>query len=225
MRAITKFAAAAAALSLTAFAGSASAAVVLGLSSDGGTTIVPGTDLNPLADVLNAFDIFGGFQISTNADIGIAPTLLNSTTIDTKFVGTAPSTIDIYVTRTDVLGPMPAGGYKSSFTNNILPDGWSVRERTYVSGANLLFTGTALGDKTFLTPGTDTQFNAALGGGSPYSVTTRYTISAPGGGSALSTITLSSAAVPEPGTWALMIVGFGGAGALLRRRRQAAVAA
>jgi PEP-CTERM motif len=31
--------------------------------------------------------------------------------------------------------------------------------------------------------------------------------------------------VPEPSTWALMIMGFGGAGALLRRRRMAAVAA
>jgi hypothetical protein len=225
MRAITRFAAAAAALSLTAFAGSANAAVVLGLSSDGGTTIVPGTDLNPLADVLNGFDVFAGFQLSTNADIGIAPTLLNSTTIDTRFGGERPSTIDVYVTRTDVSGPMPAGGYKSSFTNNILPTGWTVRERTYVSAANALFTGTLLGDKTFLTPGTETQFDGALAGGAPYSVTTRYTIAATGSGSALSTITLSSAAVPEPGTWALMITGFGGAGALLRRRRQAAVAA
>lgn len=31
------------------------------------------------------------------------------------------------------------------------------------------------------------------------------------------------AAVPEPGTWALMIVGFGGAGAMIRSRRQAVV--
>lgn len=30
--------------------------------------------------------------------------------------------------------------------------------------------------------------------------------------------------VPEPTTWALMIVGFGGAGALLRRRRRAGAA-
>ncbi|RAK66524.1 PEPxxWA-CTERM sorting domain-containing protein [Phenylobacterium kunshanense] len=34
-----------------------------------------------------------------------------------------------------------------------------------------------------------------------------------------------SAAIPEPGTWALMILGFGGAGAMLRSRRQSLVAA
>jgi len=33
--------------------------------------------------------------------------------------------------------------------------------------------------------------------------------------------TLTRAAVPEPGTWALMILGFGGAGAMLRRRATA----
>lgn len=33
------------------------------------------------------------------------------------------------------------------------------------------------------------------------------------------------AVVPEPGTWALMIMGFGGAGAVLRSRRRVAVAA
>jgi hypothetical protein len=39
---------------------------------------------------------------------------------------------------------------------------------------------------------------------------------------ALDDIVLSTAAVPEPATWALMIAGFGGAGAMLRRRRSVA---
>jgi hypothetical protein len=39
------------------------------------------------------------------------------------------------------------------------------------------------------------------------------------------TFSSESAAVPEPGAWAMMIVGFGGVGALLRRRRGFAHAA
>ena len=33
------------------------------------------------------------------------------------------------------------------------------------------------------------------------------------------------AAIPEPATWAMMILGFGAAGAVLRRRRAVAIAA
>jgi hypothetical protein len=47
--------------------------------------------------------------------------------------------------------------------------------------------------------------------------TLRFASTSPGsGGLFLDSI---SAAVPEPGTWALMIMGFGGAGAMLRKRR------
>ena len=38
------------------------------------------------------------------------------------------------------------------------------------------------------------------------------------------TLDVGSAAVPEPASWALMISGFGGMGAMLRRRRQATTA-
>lgn len=41
----------------------------------------------------------------------------------------------------------------------------------------------------------------------------------------LSTFTETVSAVPEPATWAIMIIGFGGAGAVIRRRRAAFAAA
>jgi len=38
-------------------------------------------------------------------------------------------------------------------------------------------------------------------------------------------VSLRISAAPEPGTWALMLMGFGGAGAALRSRRRTAHAA
>lgn len=57
--------------------------------------------------------------------------------------------------------------------------------------------------------------------------TTKLTFSAGGTsdslGGYLDSINLKGTAVPEPATWAMMILGMGAAGAMLRRRRQAAV--
>jgi hypothetical protein len=52
-----------------------------------------------------------------------------------------------------------------------------------------------------------------------------YTNGGYGGGSAPTLQLTSGAAVPEPATWAMMITGFGLAGATLRRRRTVAAAA
>jgi hypothetical protein len=46
-----------------------------------------------------------------------------------------------------------------------------------------------------------------------------------GNGSFAGTISFELSAVPEPASWALMIMGFGGAGAALRRRRHTALSA
>jgi hypothetical protein len=53
-------------------------------------------------------------------------------------------------------------------------------------------------------------------------VFTTGAIGTPAAASYGGTINIEPLSVPEPGTWALMIMGFGGAGALLRRRQRVA---
>ena len=67
-------------------------------------------------------------------------------------------------------------------------------------------------------------FNATIGAG-PHSIHVHGNVVSTGSGqdaaSYSGTLNLSPVAVPEPATWGLMIMGFGGMGAVLRRRRQA----
>jgi hypothetical protein len=231
MRAITKFAAAAAALSLTAFAGAANATIFIGLQQSGvdgdgaGAACVSGGICTKASGASAAVFVgaYGSFEMELlTGTQGVDPALLGSTTSDTNNLG-AGGTLDVYVTRTDIDGPIPLSFF-SSFTSNALPAGWTVTQSTFVSTANALYTGALLSSHLFTHTDTFEETKAFAGGGAgPYSVTTRYTLTAPTRGNALSTVAI--AGVPEPGTWALMITGFGGAGAMLRRRRQAAATA
>ena len=222
MQTITKFGVAAAAfISMTAAATASQAAVYIALQQAGvnGGAITLQSSGATFAAFAGSYGTFG-LDLSTGSFAD--PVLLDSTSANTSTA--TPGTLDVYVTRDDIAGPLTPFGYRSSFTQNIMPVGWSVRQRTYVDAGNGLYGGTLLGDVTFGANGTAIQFDAPVPGAGPYSVTTRYTITATGFGSTLSTATLT--AVPEPGTWALMIMGFGGAGAMLRsRRRKAALAA
>jgi hypothetical protein len=52
-----------------------------------------------------------------------------------------------------------------------------------------------------------------------------YTLNSPSGGATLSgNASFYQAAVPEPATWALMLIGFGGIGMAMRRRRRPVLA-
>ena len=220
MTAISKLLAASA-FALTMGVSSAQATVFIALQLNNGA-IVTVVDIDPDPELAVFSGGFGTFNVNlvSGSNAGVGNVLLDSTTnnASTNVAGV----LDVYVLRNFIAGPLPAFGYLSSFTTNQLPAGWTVRQRTYADAANGTFGGgTLLGDVTFNASNSAAmQFDAPIAGAGPYSVTTRYTIMASGEGSSLSTITLSSVAIPEPGTGALMIGGFAGAGAMLRSRRR-----
>ncbi|WP_068878708.1 MULTISPECIES: FxDxF family PEP-CTERM protein [unclassified Phenylobacterium] len=85
------------------------------------------------------------------------------------------------------------------------------------NGVDLAFTNTPTGDGGNTVLGADGPLPIVAGGPQV------LTIAGFGGSEAVyaGTATFAAGVVPEPGAWALMILGFGGTGALLRRRRNA----
>jgi hypothetical protein len=213
MKTFTKFAAAGAALLAFAAASPSNAAVFLGFEQNGGGITTVDTD----AQIVAFAGAFGNFEVNVfSGTDGVYPQLLGTSGHARNLGGGDAGTLDVYVTVTD-LTTIPTGFF-SSFAANVLPAGWSMQIRTYADDGNGLYGGTLLSSNTFGGIGTYEDIGTASLSGQ-YSVTARYTIIAPTNGEALGNAAI--AAVPEPGTWALMIAGFGGAGAMLRRRRAA----
>lgn len=225
MKPITKFfAVAAAAVSIASFASTASAAVLItiGLSQDGGA-ITSVASANDNVGVVGL--TFGDFNINNiSASVGVLPDLLNSNSLNTRSTGTAFHSLKVYITGQNYTF-VNNSGWISALTSNALTAGFSVQEQTFYNANNALFGvgGTQLANFTFNAIGAQSIGALGTAGPAPYSLTHVYTINAPGAGSANSTIDIF--AIPEPTTWALMIMGFGGVGAMVRsRRRQAAFA-
>jgi hypothetical protein len=217
-----------------AVAASASATVFIGVSTDDGATITLVATGATNAGVLGA--TYGAFTINNlSGTQGILPDLLNSNSLNTS--SSLAGMLDIYVTDTDFAASTGANGFISGFTSLPMPEGWSLTESTYVNAGNTTpysggigsssvagFQGTPMAAQTFTGLGSVSigSLSPAVGPG-PYSITEQYHVVATGAGSANGTIDVF--AIPEPTTWALMIVGFGGVGAMVRsRRRQAAFA-
>ena len=101
---------------------------------------------------------------------------------------------------------------------------FSVSEANNITFTSATFNGTALAITSAGNPEFRSINNLAVVSGAQ---TLTLTGTSGGNGSYAGTLSFArlAAAVPEPGAWALMIVGFGGAGAVLRRRKTAATAA
>lgn len=91
---------------------------------------------------------------------------------------------------------------------------------TYYAGSGVQADATVYGDFWVSADWSKLAYNVGPGS---YSFT--ITSNAGGGAQGSFGVRLDSAAVPEAGTWALMIVGFAGMGAALRRRRVVLAAA
>lgn len=203
-----------AALTVTGgFAASANASVFLGFQHNGGAIVTVDTD----ASIVSYAGAFGDFEVNVYSGTdGVYPQLLGTSGHTRNNTGGDAGTLDVYVTVTDLAIVPPH--FMSSFTTNVLPAGWTMTTATYANDDNALWGigGTLLSTKTFNNIGffvhtADATLDA------PYSITARYTIVAPTHGESLANIAV--AGIPEPGAWALMIMGFGMAGAILRRRR------
>lgn len=178
----------------------------------------------------------GGFEsVVVAGNTGTDPVVLDSRSVSINNTGGAANPgIKIWVTQTDLTAAQ-AAVFNSSFSFNATRT-WSGTGRTFVSATNQKYTGVATGPMVNFAaltcaPATCSQSQEVGSVGKIdvsnglYSVTHVYEIASNGATGTGNVTGLTSTVVPEPGTWALMIAGFGGAGAMLRRRRQVAVAA
>jgi hypothetical protein len=224
---VRPFALAASAAALTLLATSASAAVFI--SFDGSTSVFSQAGdgvFEFTADCGVAGVDCGGFEAVTvegSAPLAL-PGLLHTDNVSVNAPASGEASLTIWVTRTDLSAPL-ASNFFSSFTSNNQGGPINVHLETLISTSNALFGGVLLSsfDHNAVGSGSANDFTAFSPGAGSFSVTEKYVLTAAASGaerSASPTITLATAAIPEPTTWALMILGFGGAGAVLRRRRQ-----
>jgi hypothetical protein len=215
MNMISKFAAASiAALSLAAMAAPANAAVYI--SFDGVTDAAVDLDDGVINYNFGALGGFANVLVQGNAD-DTGNGILHSTAVEVTAASTAAN-LTVWVTRTGLTANLPSAFWSS--TNNNLGAGLTSTIEQFYSSTNQKYVGTSLGTLTKVGLGGNyMEGNTAIDG--TYSWTQKYTITATSGTANRSASpTAIATAVPEPGTWALMIMGFGGAGAMIRSRRK-----
>ena len=223
MKTITKLltaAATAAALSMTA--ASAQAALWIGYSLDGGATITDlvSGDADGVYDYL--FTNLGGFEeVAVSGDTGVFPGLLHASSVDANSAGNTGGAITLFVSHTDILANTGIN-YKYQYANTTQNGGvTTVGFSTFLDDSNSAYGGVLLASGSHPFPaGEQLAVGPAMSG--PFSVTHRFDITMSGRGSTAHSAAVT--AIPEPATWGLMIMGFGGAGAMLRRRRTAVAA-
>ena len=208
---------------LAAGATQADATIYLGMSYNGGAISTLADD-GGTGNLTYAASLFG---FTNSVVVQGYPTLdqpaLQTASINSQRSSGLAGFLTIYVTQTD-LNPI-TGSLLSSFTSNtFMGSAQSVELSTYLDRNNGLFGGDLLASQSFSGQGSESYVSSLSGLTGKFSETTKYVIRVGNGAASLNdTINISSGAVPEPATWAMMLAGFGFIGAALRQRRRATV--
>jgi hypothetical protein len=179
--------------------------------------VVAGSASSPDGSLTVTNQSFGAFNLnslSINSETFLAPPgILSSNTLDVDQTTTGTHTLVLDIVATGLKGPNALQDFLSSFSVSGQTAGWAVIERTTINGVTLattpLFTGVS--DSAFST-------NAAFAG-ALFTADEHYTITSVGEGSFNGGIDIS-AAVPEPATWGMMLLGFVGLAFAFHKRRR-----
>ena len=183
-----------------------------------GTLVATGSSLSATLDVNN--QAFGpDFNLNTltiNSQGSIAaPGVLSTNTFDVNQTIGGTHTLMLDILATGLMGPNALTNLLSTFSVSGLPAGWSVTEETLINGS-LLATTPLFSGVSDSASAIDAAFL-----GNPFSAEVIYTVNSVGTGNFNGGIDISVAAVPEPATWAMVILGFAGVAFMgMRRRRE-----
>ncbi len=219
-------------------------ALPAGVTEVGGIVLdIKGTNGVRVVSQLAASSLYVGFAANNPQDIG-TQTGFTPATIAALGGGIASASVRVTLFDGDSApGDFDAGTDNSFFLNGTFFGYWGFQstQQTDQTGTALLSSGTGFGDN-ILSTGFFTDTNAAdlgalyasLAGGSityslsdvdPFDNFYDFTQGVDGGLINVGTPPVVLPGTPEPGTWALLIVGFGLVGTSLRRRHAGTVAA
>jgi hypothetical protein len=152
----------------------------------------------------------------------VAPDVLRTTTLNINQTAGGSHQLIIDIGAQGLSGPNALTNWLSTFSVSDLTAGWSVQEQTFINGVLLADTGV-------LDAASVSAFTGAAAVGGLFNADVTYIINSVGigyfsGGIDISVADIAVAAVPEPATWSMMILGFAGIGFMAYRRSRKGLA-
>lgn len=167
-----------------------------------------------------AFGIFNLNTLSINsATFLVPPGVLSTNTLDVDQATAGNHTLVLDITANALSGPNALTAFLSTFSVSGQPAGWTIQAETLINGNQLALSNVFTGVSD---SGSSTNLAFA---GTLFSAEAIYTITSSGVGQVNAGIDISVAAVPEPATWGMMLLGFAGLGFAFRNKLRQPVGA